>query len=397
MPKCRNIKLVFMAALLWLGCSACLGPQIDVPPQPRPPGWNIDSVTFSPKGDDILFRLNANKVGIRCGLYLMDSKGKVKRQYFVDPGEFWRVRAAFTPDGEKVAFVIDTGDEPRNIFIMDKDGGNLRRLTTGQYQDDFPHFTPDGKRLYFMRQQKRPNDREYLRHNSICYVDMATEETVTAAEIKMKYHIGYMAPMSDWQYLFIDTKDTGYGSLLDLGHLFWKMSMRDPQKMWPIEPDLAPVVKVPLPRRKQTLDIEHYHHPDGTVFSVRDMPYGKKEVAYLEFDEPWVSMDGNWLAFAWRPFGKRDYQGDYIDDMLFLTDLRTMKTIRVKSPGSMALPEAVNADGTKVLFNTWTGPGLASDNELRPCIYDRTTGKIHKFPLDFTQCATPPKLTGLPK
>jgi hypothetical protein len=52
-----------------------------------------------------------------------------------------------------------------NIFEIDLDGGNLRRLTAGPKVDGRPAFSPDGSRLAF--QSNRDGDYEIYVMNSL--------------------------------------------------------------------------------------------------------------------------------------------------------------------------------------------------------------------------------------
>ena len=64
-----------------------------------------------------------------------------------------RPRSAFVPrwsaDGTSIAFVIDELGARSNIFQVDADGGNFRRLTAGPKFDGRPAFSPDGSKLAF--------------------------------------------------------------------------------------------------------------------------------------------------------------------------------------------------------------------------------------------------------
>ena len=55
---------------------------------------------------------------------------------------------AWSPDGKTLAAVL-TRDGNSQIYLMNADGGNLRRLTTSATIDTEPFFTPDGQSIYF--------------------------------------------------------------------------------------------------------------------------------------------------------------------------------------------------------------------------------------------------------
>lgn len=87
-------------------------------------------------------------------LYTMSSKGgKPKRvSKFKDLSP---TRPAISPDGSRIAFQatkVGSTDNPE-IYIMDTKGGKPKRLTRneGQYSDNGPDFSPDGKSIVFSR------------------------------------------------------------------------------------------------------------------------------------------------------------------------------------------------------------------------------------------------------
>jgi TolB protein len=55
---------------------------------------------------------------------------------------------AWSPDGKQLAAVL-TRDGTSQIYLMNADGTNLRRLTTSGAIDTEPFFTPDGQSIYF--------------------------------------------------------------------------------------------------------------------------------------------------------------------------------------------------------------------------------------------------------
>jgi len=57
----------------------------------------------------------------------------------------------WSPDGARIAFImaVDKIGAKVNIFQVDSDGGNFRRLTAGPLQDRRPALSPDGTKLAF--------------------------------------------------------------------------------------------------------------------------------------------------------------------------------------------------------------------------------------------------------
>lgn len=56
---------------------------------------------------------------------------------------------AWSPDGAQLAFVADC-DNNCDLYVVNVDGGNLRRLTRNGTFDMLPAWSPDGSRLVFM-------------------------------------------------------------------------------------------------------------------------------------------------------------------------------------------------------------------------------------------------------
>ena len=60
-----------------------------------------------------------------------------------------------SPDGGRVAFVMTTASEERdeylsNVWVVDVNSGEPRRLTTGPTRDTLPRWSPDGRWLAFV-------------------------------------------------------------------------------------------------------------------------------------------------------------------------------------------------------------------------------------------------------
>ena len=63
---------------------------------------------------------------------------------------------AWSPDGTQIAFAAQIGtlaEDPRlsEIYVMDADGTDRRRLTTNDDADGTPSWSPDGKRIALTR------------------------------------------------------------------------------------------------------------------------------------------------------------------------------------------------------------------------------------------------------
>jgi Tol biopolymer transport system component len=120
--------------------------------------------SWSPDGRYIAF---ASQRDSNPEIYLMNADGTNLRRLTHFDGEDWQ--AAWSPDSTKIAFA--RGENGNwDIYVMDvSDGGlqgdsSLQRLTDNDTSDGFPAWSPDGTRLVFMSQ--RDGNREiYIMDN----------------------------------------------------------------------------------------------------------------------------------------------------------------------------------------------------------------------------------------
>lgn len=128
-----------------------------------------DQVAFSPDGGSIAF------VGTASGnadIYVMPFSPETTRTLAAamnvtnhPGGDF---RPDFSPDGARIAFSTDrdtavvghpifafTRQREGDVYVMDRDGGNLRRLTVSRDWDGSPEWSADGRTLYFYSARPR--------------------------------------------------------------------------------------------------------------------------------------------------------------------------------------------------------------------------------------------------
>ncbi len=107
---------------------------------------------WAPAGDRIFFDTGTVDSG---HLFSMDPSGGSVRQ--VTNGSLFDGDPAISPDGTLVAFDRSGGPHPPTpaIFVMNMDGTHVARVTTppasAKDGDTNPDFSPDGKRLAFVR------------------------------------------------------------------------------------------------------------------------------------------------------------------------------------------------------------------------------------------------------
>ena len=104
-------------------------------------------------------------------IYVMDADGGNPRRLTNHPARDWS--PSWSPDGKRIVFCSDRDRHPfhvpgwftSEIYVMDADGGNQQNLTNHPSNDRNPSWSPDGKRIVF--QSYRDNDRN---HNIEIYV-----------------------------------------------------------------------------------------------------------------------------------------------------------------------------------------------------------------------------------
>lgn len=97
-------------------------------------------------GDLLAASSRSGKLGIHQGLAIRpDSLVPV----LVDSGV--NLDPVLSPDRTRIAFSSNRGSREGNydLYVMDADGSNVRRLTTARGSDSHPAWTPDGGRLVF--------------------------------------------------------------------------------------------------------------------------------------------------------------------------------------------------------------------------------------------------------
>ncbi len=84
--------------------------------------------------------------GRNLDIYVMDSDGRNQRRLTVNPSV--DRYPAWSPDGKKIAFVSNRKGGHQQIWVIDADGKNPIRLTDGLV-DVFPDWSPDGTKIVY--------------------------------------------------------------------------------------------------------------------------------------------------------------------------------------------------------------------------------------------------------
>ncbi len=115
----------------------------------------VDDVTLSPDGSRIactVARPDGDVNRNRASIWVASTTGGDARQ--VTSGEKKDTHPAWSPDGARLAFVSDRGEQEKGqIFVLDvANGGEARRLTTDdEHAASEPQWSPDGNWIAYLR------------------------------------------------------------------------------------------------------------------------------------------------------------------------------------------------------------------------------------------------------
>lgn len=122
--------------------------------------------SWSPNGAYILF---TTKRDGNYEIYRMDADGKnpvnLSNHASNDYLPEW------SPDGNKIAFISDRDHKSREIYTMNKDGSGIARLTNNEFFEEVPTWSKDGKKILFTRQIIEPGDTSLAANGEIFIMD----------------------------------------------------------------------------------------------------------------------------------------------------------------------------------------------------------------------------------
>jgi Tol biopolymer transport system component len=89
----------------------------------------------------------AGDEGTKADIWIMRGDGGERRN-LTESNDVNDGVAAFSPDGEKIVFRSSRSGN-FELYLMDRDGGHVQRLTDNDARDNFPAFSPNGDAIVF--------------------------------------------------------------------------------------------------------------------------------------------------------------------------------------------------------------------------------------------------------
>lgn len=178
---------------------------------------SVGGARISPDGRAVVYEVgaalaDADAPGTR--LWIVDTAGGTPRQLTRGPGK--DTAAAWSPDGQTLAFLSDRGGEGNRLYLLPRAGGEARPLATGAGAIKRFAWSPDGATIAFLRTDPAPEEaknvqnapivvEETFRYDRVWTVDVAsgaTRRTTDAAA-----HVWELAWFADGGSLAIIVAD----------------------------------------------------------------------------------------------------------------------------------------------------------------------------------------------
>ena len=138
----------YLASLLLVIASGCDSGEDSWAHYQRQHIWNGGSPSVSPDGRSVVFSSPSSGRG---DIYCVAREGLTR----LTRSEEFEAQPFYSPSGDMISYVRESGGW-RHVWVMGADGSNQTQVTTGSVLDDLVGFSPDGRKIYFIRARRPP-------------------------------------------------------------------------------------------------------------------------------------------------------------------------------------------------------------------------------------------------
>ncbi len=314
----------------------------------------MGGAAFNPMDKTMVVSVGSNDIE---GLFLIDYRGKALKWLRGEPkGDYYVSRPSYSPDGKLIAFHSNTASKNGDIFVMNSDGHNVRRLTNNPQHNRDPRFSPDGRRIYFCRSKwwgnTRFKERPTHHENDIFFIDLDDNN-----EYRLTNNIYFT--VFNFSLLQGDKIAISTPEYLEQCQMLWEIDLHNPRHLRPFIIDMS------------------------RFSSILNYDPGRCKSYLLRIKEMVSSINGRHLVFQWgRDAEKGDKSMPYY---LYALDMQTGQT-RLAAPHASAFPKAVSNDGKRILFVGQ--PVKDTPGPIKPShiwMVDYPGAKPRRLTLDFTE------------
>src|SRR5215467_4143095 len=117
-------------------------------------GHAAGSPEFSPDGTRIVFTIDGQ-------IWVRNADGNAQHQLTNQAG-FVNQQPSWSPDGHKIAFESNRGGYICAVWVMNANGGGVKRLSDPNLEANNPDWSPDGTRILFGTNCNRPRSQIWV-------------------------------------------------------------------------------------------------------------------------------------------------------------------------------------------------------------------------------------------